>query len=82
MHHGLYICREDGLLRYLEIGQGDELVLQTSSRAGTLPCHVTTAFASLDLGVRHYDILMAGGHMSQGGFYLVRLPDLVIPWAI
>ena len=72
MHDDVYICREDGLLRFVEIDQTDQLLIKTTSPAGALRGFIGTAFASLDLSVNSsHDMLIAGGDMSEGGIYLV-----------
>lgn len=72
MHDDVYICREDGLVRLVEIDQADKLLVKTTSPAGALRGFIGTAFASLDLPPNSkYDMLIAGGDMSLGGIYLV-----------
>ena len=69
----IYLCREDGVVRFLEIrdrkvpGQ----MVGTQSKVGRLKAHINTAFASLDLNHR-YDHIAAGGDMSSGGLWELR----------
>ena len=44
---------------------------KTNEGVGMLRGFVGTAFASLDLGVNQYDMLVAGGDMSVGGLSVV-----------
>ena len=71
-HDDLYICREDGLVRFLEISEESEIMVDASMKAGILGCNIDTAFASLDLGLDRDDLLFAGGDMSNGGLYLFQ----------
>ena len=68
-HDDLYICREDGVVRFLEISEESEIMVDASMKAGILGCNIDTAFASLDLGLDRNDLLFAGGDMSNGGLY-------------
>jgi len=68
-HDDLYICREDGVVRFLEISEDSEIMVDASMKAGILSCNIDTAFASLDLGLDRDDLLFAGGDMSNGGLY-------------
>ncbi|KAI9880096.1 MAG: hypothetical protein M1830_005341 [Pleopsidium flavum] len=71
-HDDLYICREDGMVRFLEISEESEIMVDASMKAGILGCNIDTAFASLDLGLDRDDLLIAGGDMSDGGLYLFQ----------
>ena len=71
-HDDLYICREDGMVRFLEISEESEIMVDASMKAGILGCNIDTAFASLDLGLNRDDLLFAGGDMSDGGLYLFQ----------
>ncbi len=71
-HDDLYICREDGMVRFLEISEESEIMVDASMKAGILGCDIDTAFASLDLGLDRDDLLIAGGDMSDGGLYLFQ----------
>ena len=69
----LYICRQDGLVWYLELDDNDDPLVRTTSHAGSLRGYIGTAFASLDIGVNTNDLLIAGGESSSGGLYMVSL---------
>ncbi|KAI9831765.1 MAG: hypothetical protein M1819_004662 [Sarea resinae] len=71
-HDDLFICREDGIVRFLEISDESEIMVNASMRAGVLSCNIDTAFASLDLGLDREDLLISGGDMSPGGLYMFR----------
>lgn len=66
----LYICREDGVVRFLEISEESEIMVDASMKAGILGCNIDTAFASIDVGLDRHDLLIAGGDMSDGGLYV------------
>ena len=65
----VYLCREDGVVRYLRIDDRRP-VIDSSHRAGILEVNVDTAFASIDLGVHHTDLIAAGGNMCNGGLWI------------
>ena len=70
----VYLCREDGIVQFLEIKDnlGGQLV-DTRSQAGRLKVNVNTAFASLNLDpdddYSGPDYIAAGGDMSNGGLW-------------
>jgi hypothetical protein len=67
-----YTYVEDGMVRFLEISEESEIMVDASMKAGILGCDIDTAFASLDLGLDRDDLLIAGGDMSDGGLYLFQ----------
>ncbi len=71
-HDDLYICREDGIVRFLEISEENDLTVDATGQAGKLGCNIDTAFASLDLGLDRDDLLFAGGEMSDGGLHIFQ----------
>ena len=68
----IYLCREDGLVRFLDISSDVRHQIDSSHAAGRLKANVSTAFATLDLGQQFDDLLVAGGEMSDGGLWLFR----------
>lgn len=70
MHDYIFLCREDGVVRFLEISDVLPNKIDSSHAAGLLKANVSTAFASLDLGRQFPDLLVAGGDMSDGGLWL------------
>ena len=71
-HDDVYIVRQDGHVRLIEIDEADQLLLKTTSPAGDIHNPVGTAFACLDVGLRNApDMIIAGGYMGMGGVYLV-----------
>lgn len=60
------------MVRFLEISEESEIMVDASMKAGILGCNIDTAFASLDLGLDRDDLLFAGGDMSNGGLYLFQ----------
>ena len=64
-----YLCREDGIVQYLELNNSDESTIDSSHRAGRLGVNVDTAFAILDVGPNTVDLLVAGGCGSEGGLW-------------
>ena len=66
----VYLCREDGLVRYVRISDERPMMIDSSHRAGILKVNVNTAFTSIDLGVHHTDLLAVGGDLSNGGLWI------------
>jgi len=60
------------MVRFLEICEESEIMVDASMKVGILGCNIDTAFASLDLGLNRDDLLFAGGDMSNGGLYLFQ----------
>lgn len=65
----IYLCREDGVVRFLEISDNLPAKIDSSHAAGRLKANINTAFAVLDLGCQYDDLLVAGGDMSDGGLW-------------
>lgn len=65
----IYLCREDGVVRFLEISDDLRQKIDSSHAAGRLKANVNAAFAVLDLGCQYDDLLVAGGDMSDGGLW-------------
>ncbi len=66
----VYLCREDGIVRYLCIDEHTPQMINSSHRAGILKVNIDTAFASIDLGVHHTDLLAVGGSLCNGGLWI------------
>lgn len=72
-HDDLYLCREDGTLFYVEIGnEGD---VESQIYLGQLDCDVDTAFDTLDIGYEGADLIAAGGSMGDGGLFIQKAQD-------
>ena len=69
LQDNIYLCREDGVVRFLEISNSIDSMIDSSHAAGRLRINFSTAFASLDLGARCVDYLVAGGDQSDGGLW-------------
>jgi hypothetical protein len=65
---GIYLCREDSKILYVEIGNHGEVNLQHD--LGNLDCDIDTGFAILDRGFEGGDLLVAAGNMSDGGVFV------------
>jgi hypothetical protein len=73
----IYIVREDGLVKFLEIDSVD--FVQGDMEIGNLEGNCGTALASLDYDGRYSktgDILITGGDSGAGGAYLVSSSSL------
>jgi hypothetical protein len=75
-HDDLYIAREDGVVKSLEIDS--EEFLQAKLDVGNFRSNIGTAFASLDWTFPGQDnsasdFLVTGGDSGPGGMYLVRI---------
>ena len=68
----IYLCREDGIIQYLEFHNGADLIVDTTHQAGRLGINVDTFFAALDVGPNKSDLLVAGGGTSVGGMWRVE----------
>jgi hypothetical protein len=76
----IYVCREDGNITYFDLTMGASgPEFRSYGSIGALQGFVGSAFASLDLGVSHYDMIITGGDMSCGSLSavggLVRVPS-------
>lgn len=82
----IYLCREDGVIRFLEISDSIRCMIESDHNAGHLNVNIDTAFASLDLGARCNDLLVAGGDLSSGGLWFfeprqgARLTSTIPNW--
>lgn len=65
---GIYLCREDSKILYVEIENQGEVNLQHD--LGKLDCDIDTGFAILDRGFEGGDLLVAAGNMSDGGVFV------------
>ncbi|KAF3482970.1 thermotolerance protein [Arthroderma uncinatum] len=64
----IYLCREDGMVIYLEIGKSGDIERQ--SNLGSLGCNLDTAFAILPEGYQAGDVLVTAGSMCGGGLFI------------
>jgi hypothetical protein len=69
-HDDIYLCREDGKIFYLEIGNEGEIEHQ--SHLGQLGCDVDAAFDILDIGFQGGDLLLVAGNMGDGGLFIQK----------
>ncbi|TVY80576.1 hypothetical protein LSUE1_G004225 [Lachnellula suecica] len=75
----IYIVREDGALKLLEIDSELEELMQLDHPVGPLEGNCGTALASLDYnypGSENGDMLITGGDSCSGGTYLIRARQL------
>jgi hypothetical protein len=74
----IYIVREDGLVKNLEVESDDELI-GADNNIGIFPSNCGTALASLDYTAydptKRGDLLITGGDSCGGGTYLVSLKN-------
>lgn len=74
----IYLCREDGVVHFLEVKDKSGSMLDTTHRAGFLGVNINTSFAAIDMGfkrdikheleeVNSVDMLIGGGDMCDGG---------------
>ena len=82
----IYLCREDGVVRFLEISENIKGMIESGHDAGELKVNIDTAFASLDLGPQAHDLLAVGGNLSSGGLWFfepregARLTSSIANW--
>ncbi|KAE8147869.1 mono-functional DNA-alkylating methyl methanesulfonate N-term-domain-containing protein [Aspergillus avenaceus] len=72
-HDDIYLCREDGQIYYLGIGNEGEVENQT--HLGQLCCDVDAAFDILDFGYEGGDLLLAAGNTGDGGLFVQKARD-------
>lgn len=72
-HDDIYLCREDGQIFYLEIGNEGDIENQTF--LGLLHCDVDAAFDTLDIGHEGGDLLLAAGTTGDGGLFVQKARD-------
>lgn len=65
----IYLCREDGVVRYIDIREDSDPMITSNYKAGILNANVGNAFATLDLGDESNDLLVAAGEMGDGGMW-------------
>lgn len=74
----IYLCREDGVVHFLEIKDRAGMMLDATHGAGFLGVNINTSFAAIDMGfkteiedesadVNSVDMLIGGGDMCDGG---------------
>ncbi|CAG8960954.1 hypothetical protein HYFRA_00002491 [Hymenoscyphus fraxineus] len=86
-HEDIYLVREDGVLKLLEIDASSDAVVRTGVNVGPLGNNCGTALASLIYNTyKTYggggDLLVTGGTSCGGGSYLVqarKIPTFVEP---
>ncbi|KAL8687708.1 MAG: hypothetical protein Q9218_006196 [Villophora microphyllina] len=65
----IYLCREDGVVRYIDIRKDANPMISSNYNAGVLQANLGSAFAVLDLGDESNDLLVAAGEMGDGGMW-------------
>jgi hypothetical protein len=73
----IYIAREDGLIKFLEIDSREEEFVKADNNIGEFGANCGTALACLDFEIQHNksgDLLVTGGDSCPGGTYLVSNP--------
>jgi hypothetical protein len=73
MHDDIYLCREDGRIDYL--GVGNEGEVENQIQLGYLFCDVDAAFDILDIGYEGGDLLLAAGNTGDGGLFVQKARD-------
>ncbi|KAK0102889.1 hypothetical protein ONS96_005517 [Cadophora gregata f. sp. sojae] len=71
----LFIAREDGLVKFLEIDSEDDDVVTADNNIGELGANCGMALASLDYprkNAKSGDLFIMGGDASSGGTYLLQ----------
>jgi len=74
----IYIAREDGLIKFLEIDSTEDEFVKAHNNIGEFGANCGTALACLDFEIQHNrsgDLLITGGESCPGGTYLVRKPS-------
>ncbi|RPB28968.1 hypothetical protein L211DRAFT_855135 [Terfezia boudieri ATCC MYA-4762] len=69
----LYLAMEDGDIYFVEVNSEAPNLVELMNKAGHLDCAIGSAFAALDYGLERNDLVIAGGEMSSGGIYLLKI---------
>ncbi|KAF8423084.1 mono-functional DNA-alkylating methyl methanesulfonate N-term-domain-containing protein [Tirmania nivea] len=69
----LYLAMEDGDIFFVEVNSEAPNLVELMNKAGHLDCAIGSAFAALDYGLERNDLVIAGGEMSSGGIYLLKI---------
>ncbi|GAB1204017.1 hypothetical protein APSETT445_002666 [Aspergillus pseudonomiae] len=72
-HDDIYLCREDGQISYLGIGNEGEV--ENQAHLGQLCCDVDAAFDILHFGNEGGDLLVAAGNTGDGGLFVQKARD-------
>ncbi|RMZ40289.1 hypothetical protein AFCA_003897 [Aspergillus flavus] len=72
-HDDIYLCREDGQISYLGIGNEGEV--ENQAHLGQLCCDVDAAFDILHFGNEGGDLLLAAGNTGDGGLFVQKARD-------
>ncbi|KAG8526476.1 uncharacterized protein KY384_008676 [Bacidia gigantensis] len=65
----IYLCREDGVVHYIEFKCNRQSMLESSHNAGKLGTTVNTSFAVIDFGLNTDDLIVAGSDSSAEGVW-------------
>ena len=65
----VYLCREDGVILFLDIKNSAAHMIESHHNAGNLDTTIDGAFAVIDLGEYSNDLLVAGGDSGSGGLW-------------
>ena len=65
----IVLCREDGIVQYMVINHDLKQMIDSNHNVGRLGVNINTSFATIDLGPRTDDLLIAGGDESNGGLW-------------
>ena len=65
----VYLCREDGVVLFLDISNDLSHMVESHHSAGRLGASINNAFAVIDLGEYSVDLLVAGGDSGSGGVW-------------
>ncbi|KAL9024702.1 MAG: hypothetical protein Q9180_007833, partial [Flavoplaca navasiana] len=68
----IYLCREDGVVCYIDVREDSRPMISSSHSAGVLKANLSKAFATLDLGRESNDVVIAAGEMGDGGLWYLR----------
>ncbi|KAL8670066.1 MAG: hypothetical protein Q9168_005371 [Polycauliona sp. 1 TL-2023] len=68
----IYLCREDGVVRYIDIKENSHPMISCNYDAGILNANLSSAFATLDLGDESNDGIIAAGGTSDGGVWHLK----------
>ncbi|KAL8845126.1 MAG: hypothetical protein Q9176_000294 [Flavoplaca citrina] len=74
----IYLCREDGVVCYIDVREDSRPMISSSHSAGILKTNLSNAFATLDLGRESNDVVIAASETGDGGLWYLRPREPIV----
>ena len=78
----IYLCREDGLLKFIDIKHVRTRMIDSAHNAGQLHTSIDGGFAVVDLGPNHDDMLVACGESGMAGTWRLSARQTAEPVSV